>query len=85
MGLLAGMNLDGMVFDGTGPPLVIDLPGANTLDGFNAISVWCASAGANFGSGTFVVPEPATFWMLMLAGLGLFGRRRTKYLSRAFG
>ncbi len=38
--------------------LTIDLPAGLTLDGQNAISVWCEVADANFGSGSFVAPPP---------------------------
>ncbi|MDZ4772115.1 MAG: DM13 domain-containing protein [Planctomycetota bacterium] len=41
--------------------LVIDLPAGNTLNGFNAISVWCDAAGANFGSGSFAQVAPQSF------------------------
>jgi Electron transfer DM13 len=37
--------------------LTIDLPPGRTLADFQAISVWCVAAGANFGSGTFVSPR----------------------------
>ncbi len=35
--------------------LTIDLPAGNTLDGYHAISVWCAAVSVNFGSGLFGV------------------------------
>jgi len=53
-GLKIGDQLVGTFYDGTQDPLVIDLPGANTLEGYNAISVWCEVAHVNFGSGTFL-------------------------------
>ncbi len=56
-GLVIGNNLLGTPYNGG--TLTINLPGASTLDGYNAISVWCVPAGANFGSGSFLaVPEP---------------------------
>ena len=44
-----------------GPPFVdasltVDLPTGFTLDGFNAISVWCVDVNASFGDGTFYCP-----------------------------
>ncbi len=38
--------------------LFVELPPGETLDGWNAVSVWCSEFDVNFGSGTFV--EPAT-------------------------
>lgn len=52
-GLSIGPQLRGTSFDGTQDPLMIDLPEGETLEGWNAISVWCVTAGANFGSGLF--------------------------------
>ncbi len=64
----------------TGGSVTIDLPAGQTLDGYNAVSLWCIPAGANFGSGTFVntVPEPGSAVMLSLGAmvLGGFARRR---------
>ena len=42
--------------------MILHLPGSDTLDGYTAISVWCVTAGANFGSGTFIEPDPAVSW-----------------------
>lgn len=56
-GLPIGKDLFGMSFDGTQEPLVIDLPGEETLEGWNAISLWCVAAGVSFASGTFA-PVP---------------------------
>lgn len=42
--------------------VVVQLPEGQTLDGLNAVSIWCADFRANFGSGTFAKPvltEPA--------------------------
>ena len=73
--LLVGLVLVGSSYDGTGEPLFFDLPGENTLDPYKAISVWCVDAKANFGSGAFVVPEPATVSLLAIAWVALFSRR----------
>jgi hypothetical protein len=57
-------DLFGHAYNGNGPPLVFDLPAGQTLQGWNAISVWCVTAGANFGSGTFApvgAPHPGDF------------------------
>jgi len=56
-GLSIGPLLTGE-FDGSQAPLVIDLPSGQTLEGMNAISVWCAEFNVNFGSGTFAAPPP---------------------------
>ncbi len=81
-GLLAGPDLLGTSYDGTGGPLEINLPGATTLDGYNAVSVWCVDANFNFGSGTFVVPEPATFWLLTFGSVVLLTRRSRSPATR---
>jgi Electron transfer DM13 len=60
-GLKIGDQLVGTVFDGTQAPLVIDLPTGNTLEGYNAISVWCEVAHVNFGSGTFAAVSTPLF------------------------
>ncbi len=52
-GLQIGSQLVGSVYDGTQPPLVLDLTGGETLEGWNAIAVWCVPFHATFGSGTF--------------------------------
>ena len=52
-GLSIYTDLLGIVYDGTQPPFEVDLPAGQTIEGWNAISVWCVTAGANFGSGTF--------------------------------
>jgi hypothetical protein len=57
-GLSIGDDLFGTAFDGTQQPLVIDLPGEQTIDGWNAISVWCVAAGVSFASGTFAPVDP---------------------------
>jgi hypothetical protein len=53
-GLAIGSQLFGTSYDGTQLPLVIDLPAGQTLEGWNAISVWCVDVSVSFGSGTFV-------------------------------
>ncbi len=60
-GLGIGPLLTGTVF--TNDTLLVDLPGAQTLDGYTAISVWCEDFDVNFGSGTFgsVVQYEVTF------------------------
>ena len=55
-GLSIGMLLSGTVYDGTQPPFEVDLPTEQTMEGWNAISVWCADFQVNFGSGTFAMP-----------------------------
>jgi len=60
-GLQVGPQLFGTPYNDDS--LVLDLPAGHTLDGYNAVSVWCVTAGADFGSGTFV-PEPATAGLL---------------------
>ncbi len=41
--------------------LLLKLPVGETLDDYNAISVWCRKVDVNFGSGTFALPEPAVY------------------------
>jgi hypothetical protein len=52
-GLQIGDQLLGKVYYGSEPPFLIDLPSGQTLEGWNAISVWCVTASSSFGSGTF--------------------------------
>jgi hypothetical protein len=55
-----------------GGSVTVDLPAGTTFDGYNAISLWCLPAQANFGSGTFQqVPEPAGGALLALGALSL--------------
>ncbi len=78
--LVTDLNLLGTAYNGGS--LTIDLPSGTTFDGYNAISLWCLPAGANFGSGTFAapVPEPASASMLALGAmtLGLSLRRHRR-------
>ena len=79
--LVTDLNLFGTPHNGDS--LTIDLPAGTTFDGYNAISLWCVPASANFGSGTFAAtptPEPASVSMLALGALtlGLARRRREK-------
>lgn len=55
-GLEIGPQLVGTAFDGTQDPFTIDLPTGLTVDGFNAVSVWCVIAEISFGQGTFSAP-----------------------------
>ncbi len=55
-GLRIGPQLLGTTFDGSQAPLIIDLPAGETLEGWQAISVWCEVAGVSFGSGEFAAP-----------------------------
>lgn len=53
-GLETGPQLLGTPF--SGGSLVIDLPPGQTMDGYNAVSIWCVTASSSFGSGTFGPP-----------------------------
>lgn len=53
-GLALGEELVGSVFDDD--TLILDLPDGKTLDGYNAVSVWCVVAGVSFGWGEFAAP-----------------------------
>ena len=55
-GLPIGSDLVGTFYDGTQEAFTVDLPVGQTIDGWNAISVWCVIARVNFGSGTFALP-----------------------------
>ena len=78
--LVTDLNLLGTAHNGDS--ITIDLPTGTTFDNYNAISLWCLPAAANFGSGTFATPtpEPASVSMLALGAmtLGLSRRRREK-------
>lgn len=54
--------------------LLITLPKGQSLDGYNAISVWCAAVNFNFSSATFVEPIPPPVpalseWAVVVLGL----------------
>ena len=76
--LVTDLNLLGMPH--SGDSITVDLPSGTTFDGYNAISLWCIPAQANFGSGTFAspLPEPTASGMLAfgMIAFGLFVRRR---------
>ena len=57
-GLDLGTDLVGTAFDGTEDSFTIDLPAGLTVEGFNAVSVWCVPFEAAFGEGTFSAPAP---------------------------
>ena len=63
-----------------GGSVTIDLPVGNTFDGYNAISLWCIPAQANFGSGTFIssVPEPSSAGLLAFGAILWFGYSRRR-------
>lgn len=60
-GLGIGPLLTGSVY--SNDTLTVDLPEGVTLDGYNAVSVWCVDFAVNFGSGEFgsVVQYEVTF------------------------
>lgn len=78
--LVTDPNLLGMAHNGDS--ITIDLPAGTTFDGYNAVSLWCLPAQANFGSGTFIdpVPEPTSVSMVAIGAVALrsFARRRPK-------
>ncbi len=43
----------------TGETVELQLPAGQSLDGFNAISIWCVQFRVNFGSGSFAPPPAA--------------------------
>ena len=56
-GLEIGPQLVGTVYDGTQDSFTIDLPEGMTVEGYNAVSVWCVIANVSFGEGTFADPS----------------------------
>lgn len=50
-GLRVSPDLFGTAYNNA--TLSFDLPAGETVDGYDAVSVWCEAAGQNFGSGTF--------------------------------
>jgi hypothetical protein len=81
--LVTSLNLLGTPFNGGS--ITIDLPEGSTFDNYNAISLWCIPAQANFGSGTFVnpIPEPASAPILAL-GATVFAAMLRRRSARAF-
>ncbi len=78
--LVTDLNLLGTAHNGDS--ITIDLPAGTTFDGYNAISIWCIPAQANFGSGTFAstAPEPTSAGLAVIGAaiLGLPRRRRSQ-------
>lgn len=60
-GLSIGPLLTGTVY--TNDELILHLTPPDTLDGYNAISVWCEDFNANFGSASFVDLTPDVSWV----------------------
>jgi hypothetical protein len=58
-GIAIGDQLLGQVFDGTQPPLFIDLPAGENITNWRAISLWCVDVYVSFGNGTFFAPPLA--------------------------
>ncbi|TWT98107.1 Electron transfer DM13 [Botrimarina colliarenosi] len=53
-GLEIGPQLLGIAFDGGS--LTLDLPSGETIEGWNAISVWCTEVPVSFGDAVFAAP-----------------------------
>ena len=53
-GLTLGDQLVGHIYNNA--TVVLNLPSGQTIDGYNAISVYCVDANVNFGSGAFIAP-----------------------------
>ncbi len=84
-GLEIGPRLNVTSFDGTQGPMLIDLPVGETLEGYNAISVWCVRGNADFGSGTFApIPEPTSLCLIAVALISLLNWRGTQRTILAF-
>jgi hypothetical protein len=61
-GLQIGPQLLGQRYVGGEPPLFLDLPAGETIDGWRAVTVWCVDAAVSFGQGTFApVIAPGDF------------------------
>lgn len=60
-GLSIGPLLTGTVY--TNDTVFVNLPGNETLNDYNAISVWCEDFNANFGSGTFTDPTACNHYL----------------------
>jgi hypothetical protein len=57
-GLSIGWLLSGIAYVETQDSFEIDLLPGQSLEGYNAISVWCVDASVNFGSGEFQPFDP---------------------------
>jgi plastocyanin len=70
-GLAVEPLLSGTVY--SGESLTLTLPPGETMDGYGAISVWCADVNVNFGSGAFTAPPgppyPRGGWVSELSTL----------------
>jgi hypothetical protein len=67
-GLQIGPQLLGSVFQNAS--FSLDLPAGATLDGYNAISVWCVAANTSFGHGAFAALPPARYCSAKLNSQG---------------
>jgi hypothetical protein len=65
-GIPIGPLLTGTVY--SDDTLEVHLPDPQTLDGYNAVSVWCEDVSVNFGSGTFIASEPDVSWTFNNSG-----------------
>ncbi|MEC9373260.1 MAG: DM13 domain-containing protein [Planctomycetota bacterium] len=57
-GLQVGEDLRGPAY--VNATFEVDLPPGQTMDDWNAVSIWCVFLDLNFGSGTFVAPPCPT-------------------------
>jgi hypothetical protein len=55
-GIAIGGRLNNRLTPYVNEVVTLTLPAGQTLDGWNAISIWCRDFNANFGSGEFVKP-----------------------------
>ncbi len=59
-GFINGISIGGRLNNRLTPyvseTVTLTLPTGQTLDGWNALSIWCQDFNANFGSGTFAAP-----------------------------
>lgn len=78
-GLQAGPQLLGTPFNGGS--LVVDLPPGQTLDGYNAVSIWCVVALSSFGSGSFGPPAYPRAGYSTTLPLGLHATRGTATIA----
>lgn len=82
-GLRIGPQLLGTVFQDASFPL--DLPAGHTLDGYNAVSVWCELAQFSFGHGPFLQIEPESYCTPTTSALGCAPTIHSSGLPRASG